>query len=61
MQYEPFFLDGWLQEYGRRPSTNLVLSTGPRWNLRESRDLPPRRWLHPLQFCFRFRFNLRLI
>ena len=32
-----------------------------RGNLRGGREAPPRRLLHPLRFCFRFRFNLRLI
>mgnify|MGYP003324697078 CR=1 FL=1 len=32
-----------------------------RGSLREGREAPPRRCPHPLRFCFRFRFNLRLI
>ena len=32
-----------------------------RENLREGREAPPRRSLPLLRFCFRFRFNLRLI
>ena len=32
-----------------------------RGNLRGGREAPPRRLLHPLRFCFRFRFNLCLI
>ena len=32
-----------------------------RGNLRGGRKAPLRRLLHPLRFCFRFRFNLRLI
>ena len=32
-----------------------------RGSLREGREAPLRRSPHPLRFCFRFRFNLRLI
>ena len=32
-----------------------------RGSLREGREAPPRRCPHPLRFCFRFRFNLRLL
>ena len=32
-----------------------------RGNLREGREAPSHRLLHPLRFCFRLRFNLRSI